>query len=420
MKTTNNLRLCLIAFMSVINPSFSQENEKQEEKPYRADIYGFVRTDFMWDTRRSAQAREYHFTYFPLDVVLDENGRDIHATGASNFLSLVTRFGVKASGPDVWGANTSAVLETDFFGSENTLGHLRLRHAYVDLDWEKTKLTVGQTWYPAFIPEVFPGTVNFSTGIPFNPFGWVSQVRVKQRLTKAFAFDLIAYKEREFTTATATGAAANSASFNSPVPTFHGQFQYKKNNFIAGAGVEYKSLKPVIESNGLVSDQRVNSLTFIGYFRYANDKFLIKAYALNGENLHSFLMLGGFVGYNTNQPGEVETYKPIKTRSYWIDIASTHEHIAPGLFAGFSTNDGASRDGATDFYARGIMGSRAVTDIWRVAARVDFKRNKLRISPEVEYNGATWGDLVSDGSVANTNRNNVGNFRAMVSCVYSF
>ena len=41
---------------------------------------------------------------------------------------------------------------------------------------------MGQTWYPTFIPEVFPGVANFSTGIMFNPFGWASQVKLKQNL----------------------------------------------------------------------------------------------------------------------------------------------------------------------------------------------------------------------------------------------
>lgn len=405
--------LCLLA----VNPAFSQEEELQE-KPYKADIYGFVRTDFMWDTRRSANAREYHFPLFPLDVNLDNNGRDINATGASNFLSLVTRFGVKASGPDVWGAKTSAVLETDFFGSENTLGHLRLRHASVNLDWKKTMLTVGQTWYPTFIPEVFPGTANFSTGIPFNPFGWVSQVRVKRRFTEQLAFDFIAYKEREFSTATATGGTNNSASFNSPIPTFHGQFQYKIQSVIAGLGIEYKSLKPVIESEGLVSDEKVNSLSFLGYFKYWNEDLYIKAYVLKGANFHSFLMLGGFNGYAV--PGEVETYDPIRVQSYWVEIASNNKSVAPGLFVAFSKNDGASKDGATHYYARGIMGNRAIDILWRVSARVDFMKNKFRVSPEIEYTGATWGDLASDGSALKSNQENVGNFRAMVSCVYSF
>jgi hypothetical protein len=39
----------------------------------------------------------------------------------------------------------------------------------------------------------------------FNPFGWASQVRIKTKFYKRISFALTAYKEREFTTATATG-----------------------------------------------------------------------------------------------------------------------------------------------------------------------------------------------------------------------
>jgi hypothetical protein len=47
----------------------------------------------------------------------------MHA-GQSNFLSVVSRLGVKAKGPNVWGAKTSGTLEGDFFGNtEGTVGH---------------------------------------------------------------------------------------------------------------------------------------------------------------------------------------------------------------------------------------------------------------------------------------------------------
>ena len=37
--------------------SFSQE-DKPQEKPYKVDLYGFARVDYIWDTRQSAQVRE--------------------------------------------------------------------------------------------------------------------------------------------------------------------------------------------------------------------------------------------------------------------------------------------------------------------------------------------------------------------------
>jgi hypothetical protein len=398
---------------------------KPAEKEWDVSMYGFIRTDYIWDTRKSAQVREYNLNLYPLDEVLDTNGDDINAAGQSNFLSVVSRLGVKAKGPNVWGAKATGNLEGDFFGNtEASIGLFRLRHAYANLEWSKTSLTVGQTWYPTFIPEVFPGVANFSTGILFNPFGWASQVKLKQNLTKELTFALTAYKEREFTTSTATGGTQNSASINSAIPTFHGQFQFKNKNWIAGLGAEYKSLQPLTESAGKVSKEKANSTSIVGYFKYSNDKFSIKAYGISGGDMSNLVMLGGFAGYTVT--GQQEKYEAIKTSAYWIDIASNGKKIAPGLFIGYTKNDGTDKNGlaageTVKFYGRGFSGTRVVDNILRASARVDFKQNKFRITPELEYTAATWGDLNTNANgTADLNQKDVKNFRAMVSCVYSF
>jgi hypothetical protein len=394
------------------------------EKEWDVSWYGFIRTDYIWDTRKSAQVREYNLNLYPLDEVLDINGADLNDTGASNFLSVVSRLGAKVKGPNVWGAKISGTLEGDFFGNtESTIGLLRLRHAHVNLDWSKTSLLMGQTWYPTFIPEVFPGVANFSTGILFNPFGWASQVRLKQNFTKEFSGAITAYKEREFTTQTATGGTQNSASINSSVPTIHGQLQFKNKNWIAGLGAEFKSLQPLTESGGKVSNEKANSTSFVGYAKYSNDKFSVKAYGITGTDMANLVMLGGFVGYT--QAGQVETYESSKTTAYWIDIASNNKKVAPGLFFGMTTNDGTSRNLAAGetvkYYMRGVAGTRVVEQVMRVSGRVDFKQNKFRVTPEIEYTGATWGDLNANGDgTANLNKKDVSNMRFMVSCAYSF
>lgn len=394
------------------------------EKEWDVSWYGFIRTDYIWDTRKSAQVREYNLNLYPLDEVLDVNGADLNDTGASNFLSVVSRLGAKVKGPNVWGAKISGTLEGDFFGNtEASIGLLRLRHAYVNMDWSKTSLTMGQTWYPTFIPEVFPGVANFSTGILFNPFGWASQIKLKQNFTKEFSGAITAYKEREFTTQTATGGTQNSASINSSLPTLHGQLQFKNKNWIAGLGAEYKSLQPLTESAGRVSTETVNSTSFVGYVKYSNDKFHIKAYGITGSNMANLVMLGGFNGYTV--AGQQEKYEATKTTAYWIDIASNSKKVAPGLFFGMTTNDGASRTLAAGetvkYYLRGVSGTRVVDQVMRVAGRVDFKQNKFRVTPEIEYTGATWGDLNANGDgTANLNKKDVSNMRFMVSCAYSF
>lgn len=401
------------------------EAEKNKPKEWDASFYGWVRTDYNFDSRQSAYSREYNLNLYPLDEKLDANGKDINDAGGSNFLSITTRVGMKFKGPDVWGAKATGNIEADFFGNtelnktsagSGSIGLLRLRHATATLTWPKTALTFGQTWYPTFVPEVYPGVANFNTGILFNPFGWAGQVKLTQKITPELSFTAVAYKDREFQTANATGASTNSATFNSSVPTFHGQLQFKNKSILAGAGAEYQSLKPVIESGGLVSDEKVNSEMFFGYFKYANEKVIAKLYGITGGNLHHLVMIGGFAGYEN--PNGIESYKPTKTSAFWVDLASANPKIAPGVFFGYTKNSGVDA-GFKNLYVRGASGTRILDQVWRASARVDFKQNKFNISPEIEYTAATWGDMDSEATAAN-NQKDVGNLRAMVRVMYSF
>jgi hypothetical protein len=393
--------------------------DKANEKPYKVEVYGFARVDYSWDTRQSAQVREYHLNLWPLDEKLDANGEDINATGASNFLSVVSRLGVKASGPDVWGAKVSGVLEGDFFGNtQQSIALFRLRHAYAKLDWEKTSITFGQTWYPHFIPEVFPGVANFSTGIPFNPFGWATQFRIDQALSKELKFSFFAYKDREFGAVPADGNQ-NSPVYNSLLPSMHGRLEFRNKQWIAAVGGELRPVKPLIESNNLKSNETLNSPIFLAYAKYNHDKFHIKAYGITGENLTHLVMLGGYASVlNGTQP---VTYSGIKTNSVWIDIASNNKKTAPGLFIGYTNQDGLSgAENVDKIFARGISATRGVKDMWRASARVDFKQNKFRLTPELEYTAATHADTDITNLKLNGNENKVGNFRATISAVYLF
>lgn len=401
------------------------EAEKSKPKEWDASFYGWVRTEYNFDSRQSAYSREYNLNLYPLDEKLDANGKDINDAGVSNFLAITTRVGLKFKGPDVWGAKATGNIEADFFGNtelnktsagSGSIGLLRLRHATATLTWPKTALTFGQTWYPTFVPEVYPGVANFNTGILFNPFGWAGQVKVTQKITPELSFSVVAYKDREFQTANATGASTNSATFNSSVPTFHGQLQFKNKSIVAGAGGEYQSLKPVIESGGLVSDEKLNSEMFFGYFKYANEKVIAKLYGITGGNLHHLVMIGGFAGYEN--PNGIESYKPTKTSAFWADLASAHPKVAPGVFFGYTKNSGVDA-GYKNLYVRGASGARILDHVWRASARVDFKQNKFSISPEIEYTAATWGDTDREATAAN-NLKDVGNLRAMVRVMYSF
>lgn len=406
------------------------------EKEWEVSLYGFIRTDYIFDSRKSAQVRELNLNLYPLDEakLATDGDKDQNAVGQSNFLSVVSRLGTKVKGPNVWGAKMSGTLEGDFFGnteasasSNSSIGMFRLRHAFVNMDWSKTSLTMGQTWYPNFIPEVFPGVANFSTGILFNPFGWATQVKIKQNLTKEVSIAATAYKEREFpTNAVAPAPNQNSASINSSIPTFNAHLQFKNKNWIAGLQAEYKSIQPLTVSNTKISKEKVNSTTLMGYAKYSNDKFSFKAYGITGGDMSNLVMLGGYAGYTTSST-EVEKYEASKTTAFWFDVASNGKKIAPGFFFGLTTNNGTGHSLASGesvkYYMRGTnaTATRVIDQVMRISGRIDFKQNKFRVTPELEYTSAIWGDLNANGTgTADANQVKVGNFRTMVSCVYSF
>ena len=415
--------ILLVGIASLKGYSQTASAPAAQANDYSVSMYGFVRTDYIFDSRKSASVREDNLNLYPNDVVLDKNGKDVNAASQSDFLSVTSRFGVKAKGPDVWGAKMSATLEGDFFGNtEASIGLLRLRHAYVSMDWAKTSLTMGQTWYPTFIPEVFPGVANFSTGIMFNPFGWASQVKLKQALSKDVSFTVTAFKDREF------GFPGNVASINSSLPTLNGQLQYKGKKVFLGAGAEYKSIQPNTVFSGVVTTEKANSTSVFAYGKYTNDKITIKAYGISGGNMYNQVMLGG---YTAATSGTTQTFDPTKTSAFWIDIASNGKTIAPGFFFGKTNNNGSGTAGT--FTGRGYstpilaasspsgvaIPARVIDNVWRASARVDFKKNKFRVSPELELTTAEWGDA-NTFAKATTNIKKVSNFRTMISCVYTF
>jgi len=418
-------KTCLILLVGIASlKGYSQTAPVAPAAPandYSVSLYGFVRTDYIFDSRKSAMAREDQLNLYPMDIALDSKGKDANAVPQSNFLSVTSRLGVKVKGQDVWGAKMSGTLEGDFYATvEANIGSFRLRHAYVSMDWAKTSLTMGQTWYPTFIPEVFPGVANFNTGIMFNPFGWATQAKLKQALSKEVSLTVTAYKEREFAAATA-GGAANAPTINSVLPTLNGQLQYKGKKIFLGAGFEYKSLQPLTD-NGLtpklVSTEKVNSTSVFAYGKYVNDKITIKAYGISGGNMNNLVMVGGFTG--TTNAG-IQSYDPTKTTSMWVDIASNGKSIAPGFFFGTTKNNGSDKAAGTlaQIYGRGLSSTRIIDNVWRASTRVDFKKNKFRVSPELELTTAEWGDTDLFAK-ATTNMKKVTNFRTMISCVYTF
>ena len=116
-----------------------------QDKAVKAEVYGFVRNYFTYDSRSCVQSNEGLFNMLPNDVNYGANGDDLNAIPSVRFLSMTTRFGINVSGPEIWGAKSSAKIESDFCGaSSGTAFNLRIRQAYTKLAWDNSDLLVGQ------------------------------------------------------------------------------------------------------------------------------------------------------------------------------------------------------------------------------------------------------------------------------------
>ncbi len=163
----------LIGLIGLISPIRAQ---------FSLDWHGFVNPHYYADSRSVVGGREDMMLFYPKPILRDSLGNDLNDGWQADMLAITARLGLTIKGPDIWGARTKAYIEGDFTGSTNaTINDLRLRHAYIDMVWEKNikvrkgqkvyditvrrqHLLAGQYWYPMAstadtlrVPESFLG-----------------------------------------------------------------------------------------------------------------------------------------------------------------------------------------------------------------------------------------------------------------------
>ena len=118
-------------------------------------LYGFLRLDMDFDRQHPNNTQIPFFITSP----------DVRANGTTNgdysIHPRLTRLGIDYTGPQIaklGNARLSGKLETDFEnGGSESRQIIRIRHAYLRLDWKEASLLAGQTW--DIVSPLFP-TVN--------------------------------------------------------------------------------------------------------------------------------------------------------------------------------------------------------------------------------------------------------------------
>ena len=184
-----NLFFITFLFLMLLTQSAVAQKKEQganstETKPpaFGINFSGFVNTDIFFDSRQTVMARDGDWLFYPENVKKDPDGKDINANGTFSILSIFTRISGNITGPEIFKAKTSGLIEGEFYGNiPANINTFRLRHAYVRLNWKKTELLIGQYWHPMFVPTCIPETVAINAGAPFLVFSRNPQVRVTRQ-----------------------------------------------------------------------------------------------------------------------------------------------------------------------------------------------------------------------------------------------
>lgn len=130
----------------------------------RIKLYGFLRLDMLFDSQRPNNAQTILFVTSP----------DPRAGNTSNgdftMHPRLTRFGIDYTGPgisELGDAKLSGKLEVDFQnGGTESRQAVRVRHAFLKLDWKEVSLLAGQTWdtVSPLSPTVNNDTLQWNAG----------------------------------------------------------------------------------------------------------------------------------------------------------------------------------------------------------------------------------------------------------------
>lgn len=385
-----------------------------QDKKVSITPYGFIALDVMSDSRSSVTSRAGHVYLYPKRPEYDNNGSDINANGSLDFKSAISRFGVKIAGPDAFGAKTSGQFEIDFAGAGSKDYIVRLRHAFVKLDWDKQNLMLGKYWHPFFIPENFPQTVNFVVGSPVHPLSRASQIRYTQNIGQSFDIALMLLMHGDF-----RSVGPENQIQQAQMPETVVQIKHKKDRLLLAATAGIKQQLPYAQTKES-SSKIVTSPEFNISAKYTFDLITVKAEGIYGGSMTHLTMIGGLAQKSKDGIGIEGEYTPIMTSAYWADIATNGKKVKFGVFGGLTQNLGTKTESirAITYDRAGDMGY-----MYMVAPRVVWYSGKMQIGLEWMYSVAAYNtneNMDYDDFSRPTNLSEVHNNRITLGMRYHF
>lgn len=345
---------------------------------------GRIDAQLFTDTYNSKTTNGGILYYFPLAPAYTSQGADINRVSTLRFGVASSRINLTVTAPDLLGAEARGYVETDFMGSGDVLGVLRLRHAYVGLNWRRSQLLVGQTNNLSVPEEITPNTVAFGAGVPFNPLSRIPQIRYTRQVGESVrlsaAVGMYAGKEGE---AQACGL----------VPDFAVRLTAGGPDALVGFSGAVKSIRPRnLTADSVRTTRRMTAFSASAFALYRfGGGHRLSVFVMWGQDLSTLNLLGGYgPRLSETERGEADYgYTATQTVATWIEFETrTMKGWQPGLLVGWTKNLGSGR--AIDL-AQASIPDRGIDRCIRVAPRLWYHYRQLSFGLEYLYNSASWG-----------------------------
>lgn len=375
--------------------------------PLNFKFYGIIRADLFYNSRANEELVDGLFYLYPKDHSYDADGRDLNASPQGSFYAICTRLGVDIAGVKIGEAVASAKIEGDFRGSGSAFAVLRLRQAFVNLDWGNSAVLVGQTWHP-LSGEVMPSVLNLSTGSPFQPFNRSPMIRYRYSSSSGVMATAAAIWQSQYNSAGPDGKSPDYIK-NSMIPEFFAGVDYFHHRWTVGAGIDVISLKPrkTSQVDGLTYkvSERITSVSAEAHVKYKSDIMQISGKTALASNLTHCCTLGGYAVTSIDTRTGEAKYTPFHHSMTWLNF-TYGKKWKPGIFLGYLKNLGTGKEILGKTYGVGTD----VDQVLNLSAQLTYNLPHWTIGLEATPCWAWYGSINNaNGRIENTH--SVTNYR---------
>jgi len=360
---------------------------QEAESKIKYKFGGYVELKAYYDDYKSKTTRNQMVYLYPLAPEFIA-GRDANKVSTLNASVFASRLNFAVTGMEFLKAKVNTFIEADFNGSsQSTIYMLNIRHAYINMNWGKSSLLMGQTDHLTLVSEVTASTLAFIAGYPFNPLNRSVQLRYSYSPSNNLKLLAAAHI---YTAHKSIGP--EDAQVNAKIPDL--QFQIKLGDpqkTFGGITAGYKFLKPVIYDFQRQEYAPTMGSFNIGAFLRTNiqDKILFKTWASYGDNMTMLGQLGGYL-MQWSEHSSIK-YESIGAISWWQDTeVNLKGNFKAGLFAGYQTRLNASGKMISAINSDNV---KDINLLWfgKISPRVTYNiSNKFILGIEYSRTTARW------------------------------